>query len=273
MKSLTKIFTFTPESGPRPTGFQPLSELSPLILVGLTGVGKSTILDLLPQYGLAFTLLPNRREVTDDIIIASLQAEAGQAPHPVKDRVERFEYTARYRDKYPGGMAHALSRLLIDPAKTESLLIFDGLRGLNEVQHAVAYFSQVRFVVLDAPDTVRLNRLLQRGDLFDTAGSVWPPSDQSLIETLKAVPHITNVFSADQLIQIAQASEAGKIPAEEIVQKLSIIVKERRSYDSGAARDYLINALPSSRVLLIDTSIHSAQTSAQQIVDWLALNV
>lgn len=270
MKSSANIFTFAPQSGPIPDGFQPLTELAPVILVGLTGVGKSTILDLLPQYGLTFTLLPNRREVTDDIIIASLQTEAGETPHPVKDRIERFEYTARYRDKYPGGMAHALSRLLIKPTKTESLLIFDGLRGLNEVQHAVAYFPQARFVILDAPDTVRLNRLLQRGDLFDTVGNLQPPSDQNLVETLKTIPHITNIFSEDQLTQMARASETAQIPAEEVVQKLSIIVKERRNYDSGAARDYLVSTLPSSRVLVIDTSVHSAEAAARQVIDWLA---
>lgn len=269
MKSFGGTIAFSVEAGQNPPGFQPLAKLPLVILVGLTGVGKSTILDLLPQYGLNFTLLPNRREVTDEIIIASVQAEAGETPRPVKDRLERFEYTARYRSRHPGGMAHALSRLLVNTAQTEPLLIFDGLRGLNEVQHAVTYFHQVRFVVLDAPDTVRLNRLLQRGDLFDTAGGELTPSHQNLVETLQSVPHATAIFSSEQLAQIAHAGEAAHIPAEDIVQKFSIIVKERRNYDSGAAREYLVNTLPAEQVLVVDTSTQSAQAAAQQIVSYL----
>ncbi|MFN8459766.1 MAG: ATPase [Anaerolineae bacterium] len=269
MKFLGDRIAFRPEAGQVPAGFRPLTEFPLVILVGLTGVGKSTILELLPQYGLTFTLLPNRREVTDDLIIALLQAEAGETPHPVKDRIERFEYTARYREKYPGGMAHALSRLLIEAAQSESLFIFDGLRGLNEVQHAAAYFSQARFVVLDAPDTVRLNRLLQRGDLFDTAGSGLSPSTQSLMETLQSVPHVTTIFSPEQLAQIARNSEAAQIPADEVVQKLSIIVKERRNYDSGAARAYLVKTLPPERVLVVDTSTQSAEAAAQKVAVYL----
>lgn len=269
MKFLTDTIAFAVNPDAIPITFQPLTQLPLVILVGLTGVGKSTILELLLHYGLTFTLLPNRREVTDDIIIASVQVEAGETPRPVKDRLERFDYTARYREKYPGGMAHALSRLLIDSAQAESLLIFDGLRGLNEVQHAVVYFPQVRFVVLDAPDTVRLNRLLQRGDLFDTAGGELSASHQNLVETLQAVPHVAAVFSSEQLIQIARAGEAADIPAEDIVQKLSIIVKERRNYDSGAAREYLINALPPKRVLVVDTSTQPAEVVAQQVAAYL----
>ena len=41
-------------------------------MVGLTGVGKSTIVQAL-QNELDFTLLPSRREITDEIIISALQ--------------------------------------------------------------------------------------------------------------------------------------------------------------------------------------------------------
>ncbi len=47
------------------------------------------------------------------------------------------------------------------------LLIFDGLRGKNEVTHAVELLPQARFLFLHAPDEVRVNRLLSRGDVFD----------------------------------------------------------------------------------------------------------
>jgi hypothetical protein len=271
MNLINAAITFTAETGEIPAGFQPLTGLPVVIVVGLTGVGKSTVLERLPSSGLTFTLLPNRREITDEIIIASLQAEAGETPRPITDRVERFEYTARYRAKFPGGMAHALSRMVINPHKVQSLLIFDGLRGLNEVRHAVDYFPQVRFIVLDAPDTVRLNRLLQRGDLFDTTSAAQPGlgTGQDAIAALLAVSGVETVFSQAQLQQITTAAQSAQIPLDEVVQKISIIVKERRNYDSGAARDYLVQTLPAERVLVVDTSIHLADEVAGKVVEWL----
>ena len=91
---------------------------------------------------LNFTLLPNRREITDEAIIRALQQEDDYPPTQVTDRVKRFEYTARYRARHPGGMAHALSRLFIDSTHAISLLLFDGLRGRNEVQQPPPLFPK-----------------------------------------------------------------------------------------------------------------------------------
>ncbi len=269
MKFLTEALAFTlPEETP-PPGFQPLTAWPLVILVGLTGVGKSTVLNLLPEHGLAFTLLPNRRQITDDLIIAALQAEAGEPPHPVSDRVERFEYTARYRAKYPGGMAHALSRLALNPAQLQQPVIFDGLRGLEETQHAVSYLPQAHFIVLDAPDAVRLGRLLQRGDSFDTAARPELPVQADMLAAVQAVPAIEAIFDAVQLQQICRQAAAAQIPAETVVEKAAIIVKERRNYDSHAARVFLTRNLPATQALVLDTAAHSAETIARQIIEWL----
>jgi hypothetical protein len=272
MKFLNKEVAFSLEADNLSADFHPLIELPLVIMVGLTGVGKSTVLELLPEQGLKFTLLPNRRDITDQIIIASLQAEAGQPVGPVTDRLERFEYTARYRDKFPGGMAHALSRLIINAATAQSLLIFDGLRGLNEVQHAVTYFPLARFVVLDAPDTVRLTRLLNRGDVFDVTSSKIQadlPASQDLMAALRDVPHVEAVFNEESLHQIAAGARLAQIPVGEVVQKISIIVKERRNYDSSTARVHLTQTLPPQQVLVIDTASHPARVVAEKIAHWL----
>ncbi|HXV44077.1 MAG TPA: AAA family ATPase [Anaerolineae bacterium] len=272
MKFLADAVAFTFEADEAPSGFQALTELPLVIMVGLTGVGKSTVLELLSKNGLNFTLLPNRRQITDQIIIASLQAEAGQIPYPVSDRVERFEYTARYRAKFPGGMAHALSRLVINPAQIKPLLIFDGLRGLNEVQHAIVYFPLARFIVLDAPDTIRLNRLLKREDVFDTTGAVprqGSLASQNLMAALLAVPNIEAIFSEEQLRQVAKGTRFAQIPVDEVIQKVSIIVKERHNYDSNAARVYLTRTFPAQRVLVVNTATLSAQAVAQRMAKWL----
>jgi hypothetical protein len=272
MRFLADAVAFALEAESIPPGFQTLTELPLVLMVGLTGVGKSTVLELLPQNGVHFTLLPNRREITDEIIITSLQAEAGEPLRPITDRVERFEYTARYRAKFPSGMAHALSRLAVNSSQVQSLFIFDGLRGLNEVQHAVTYFPEARFVVLDAPDTIRLNRLLKRGDVFDVTESVTLPgslASQNLTAALLAVPNVEAVFSEEQLQQIAKGARLAQIPADEVVQKISIIVKERRNYDSSTARVYLAHTLPPAKVLVVDTATHSPHTVAEKIAAWL----
>ncbi len=261
-------FAFEGEEVPPP--LRPLSGLPLVILVGLTGVGKSTVLEQLHQSGLAFTLLPNRREITDEIIITTLQQEAGLQPHLVVDRVERFEYTARYRARFPGGMAHALGHIFVRPDRLDSpRLIFDGLRGLEEVQHAAVYLPQARFIVLDAPDMVRLNRLVNRDDSFDTTAVQVSLAQHNLIAALLAVPDIQTVFDQDQLSEIAQYARLADISMDTIVEKVSIIVEERRNYDSAAARAYLASTLPPERLFVIDTSLHPAPAVAEQVARWL----
>lgn len=250
-----------------PPTFEPLADFPLAIMVGLTGVGKSTVVELL-QSQIVFTLLPNRRQITDQVIISALQQADGETPAPVLDRVKRFEYTARYRQHHPGGMAHALGQLLLDPAQVGPRLLFDGLRGLNEVQYAAKTLPRSRFVLLDAPDTVRVSRLLNRADAFDTTQIETPP-DQNTLAGLRAIPNIEAIFNAGQLRQIAQSSHAAGYPAGEVVKKISIIVEERRNYDSNTARIFLTHHLPPERVLVVDTATLPPQAVAGRIGEWL----
>jgi len=266
MKLLSDSLAFVTPSEPLAHPFQPVVELPLVIMVGLTGVGKSTVLELL-QKRLNFWLLPNRRTLTDEVIIALLQQEDGQPLQPVTDRLKRFEYTARYRTQYPGGMAHALSRLALDTNRVTMPLFFDGLRGLNEVEHGAALLPQARFVLLDAPDTVRLGRLLNRADAFDSATVDISPADEDVQTRLRAIPDIENVFTGSQLVQIARL--AAQTSAGELLKKAAIIVEERRNYDSGAARDYLATHLSAQKRLVVDTAHLPPQIVTRQIIDWL----
>ena len=55
------------------------------------------------------------------------------------------------------------------------MLVFDGLRGTNEVAYAAVTLPHARFALLDAPDWERLKRLLGRNDDFDhIAGKQMP---------------------------------------------------------------------------------------------------
>jgi hypothetical protein len=65
------------------------------------------------------------------------------------------------------------------------------------------------------------------------------------------------------------AAYLAQIPVDEVIQKISIIVKERRNYDSNTARVYLTRTLPPQRVLVVDTASHSARAVAERVAHWL----
>jgi hypothetical protein len=266
MKYLNDTLAFSLDPAEIPEGFLPLTHLPVIIMVGLTGVGKSTVIDLLGKE-VAFTLLPNRRALTDEIIIASLQKDAGEPIRPVTDRIQRFEYTAQYRQKHPGGMAHALGHVVVKVARENEPFIFDGLRGLNEVQHGSSYFPHSRFILLEAPDVARLNRLLNRGDQFDAVEGQPEAVDESLMDGLRSIPGIEAVFTPQQLAQLAQI--AADYTVDEILKKVAIIVEERRNYDPEVSRDFLIRTLPPRRVLTIDTTTAPLQGVVERIRAWL----
>ena len=268
MKLLNNSLAFTFKDESLPPGFEPLARFPLVIVVGLTGVGKSTVIDLLNEQ-LNFDLLPNRREITDEIIIASLQQADGAPPHIVTDRLKRFDYTARYRTQNPGGMAHALSRLAYKPANPDTLLIFDGLRGLEEVQHGATYLPHSRFIVLDAPDMVRLTRLLQRGDAFDNVALKTSLAGHNMIAALMSIPNVDAVFDEAELRQISRIARANERSIDDVVKKAAIIVEERRNYDSNAARVHLSSTLPPHRVMVVDTAAHPAEEIAVQVGEWV----
>lgn len=260
---------------PAPTGWQQIQVQPLLILVGVTGVGKSTTVTWLQQSKLNLSLLPDRRELTDRLLIAYLQTLDGVPIAPVTDRRERFAYTRRYHQLFPGGMSYALSQLLIDPTVHGGWLCFDGLRGEAEVAHAAATLPQARFVVLHAPDLVRVTRLLGRSDSFDqiapAGGMTNPAVPQGSLADI-------GVTDGDALFTLAEVQTllhllvppwgAGTVAPEELRAKLQIVIEERRNYDPQAAITYLTQHVP-ARTFVIDTTITAADTAAQQIVNWV----
>ena len=261
---MTILHTFWTEIAPglgvgdAPAGWRSLAEASLLILVGVTGVGKSATVDALGQLGVDFALLPNRRELTDKLIIGYLQQQDGEPRRPVRDRQQRFDYTRRYREANPGGMAHLLDRLWVDPTQRTGLLLFDGLRGEEEVSYAAERLPQARFVVLDAPDMVRVQRLLGRNDAFDRVGdAVAPPAGDDVDAHLRdfdalGVAEARHLFSPGEERALLDLARRGEVPAAELAAKLRIVVGERRNYDPAAAILVLENLAP-DRTLVVDT--------------------
>lgn len=245
--------------------WQRLADQPLTIIVGVTGVGKSTTLERLSSQGVAFSLLPNRRIVADEVIIGTIQALDGQPPTPVTDRVRRLEYTARYRKLFPGGVAHALTRVVIDPQRWPAPLLFDGLRGLDEVSGAVTLLPHSRFIVLHAPDEIRVRRLLGRGDAFDQTAVA---AHGGALAALQALPGIEAVFSAEQRARLAALAGDDLAATEQLVKQAAIVVAERRNYDPDAARQYLERHLGPERCLIVDTDRHDPERVARRIAEW-----
>lgn len=88
----------------------PVREVSLLVLVGLTGVGKSTLVE-----ALGLPRLPDRRELVDRYVLPRYGAE------PPIPREERFRLTRRFREEFPGGVAEVLYRATRRPGPFSSL--------------------------------------------------------------------------------------------------------------------------------------------------------
>ena len=232
-------------------GFRALRDVPLLVLVGVTGVGKSTTLEALQQTGLRLSALPDRREVTDAVIFKG---------ETVTDRAKRFARTAAFRTAHPGGMAEALVGV---NANLEPPLLFDGLRGLNEVRFAAEHLPLARFVALDAPDTVRVARLLGRGDAFDRLSAGQAQAKGGTLELLSAIEGIEAVFSNAEVERLAELEGE----PEDIAAKVGIVVTERRHYDPRAANVFL-QSLSGARALYADTTLESAELVATRIKNW-----
>ncbi len=120
-----------------PRRLVPHRRLPLAILVGVTGVGKSTTVDALAEH-FDFTLLPNRRTLTDQMIIAPMQTADGRTARAG----HRSQPSLRLHAPLSGDRIRAAwpmrwPALLVDPEVHPGLLLFDGLRGVNEIEYAI----------------------------------------------------------------------------------------------------------------------------------------
>jgi len=207
-----------------------------LILVGLTGVGKSTLVE-----ALGLPRLPDRRELVDLYVLPRYGAK------PPIPREERFRLTRRFREEFPGGVAEVLARGYVPPAP---LLLFDGLRGEEEVAYALKHLPKALFVVLHAREITRLKRLLARQDAFDRVA--FSPLE---VEKLKELAQ--GVLAPEELEEALALA-----PAEEVLAKLKIVAEEKRNYDpEGPLR--LLRDHP--RALVLDTEALDPLAEAQAV--------
>lgn len=231
-----------------------------LIVMGLTGVGKSTAVAALTE---SYTLLPNRRDLTDALIIPAVQRADGLPLRAVTNRLERFALTRRYRELQPGGMVGALKDYLQTQNVGDGPFVFDNLRGLDEAEAAVSAFPDARFVLLDAPPLVRLSRLVGRRDPFDVVEDGL--KNTPFTEQLSALDGLPELFD----VQVLTSWAAEGVPESDLLKAARIIVSESQNYDMGAAADFLRVHKDAYNFLYIDTADLSVEAVRERIREWL----
>lgn len=238
-----------------------------LIFVGLTGVGKTTTLSALLENTLDYTLLPNRRTLTDDIIIPEMAGK--EQDLKTMCRLQRFQYTRQYRENYPGGMAYVLTQLWVNLQQVKKRLIFDGLRGKNEVIYAAKSLPLAQFVVLDAPNKVRLERLLTRQDAFDKVQQNCGNADMNMGQLTSfaalGIPEASSLLNFSEENELFNLVRAGFVTPTELKEKLKIVLKEQNNYHPKATRLALQKIAP-ERTLVVDTSRYNPQQVANKIL-------
>jgi hypothetical protein len=253
---------------PVPAGWECVADRPLLVIVGVTGVGKSTALQAMQDAGFDYHLLPDRRDLTDRLIIPSVQALRGEPLAPVRDRKQRFEYTRSFREQQAGGMAYALSQLWIDPEKLDGALLFDGLRGANEVEHAALLLPLALFVVLEAPDIARVSRLMARGDPFDQIGGEGVENtnlDQVQHFADVGAPQAADYFSHLEEQALLELVRTGVASADSLRDSLAIVIEERRNYGPTAASAALLDGAP-LRTIIIDTHRYGPEQVADRMI-------
>ncbi|NEN99258.1 MAG: AAA family ATPase [Moorea sp. SIO3I7] len=256
-------------------GWLPLVEQPLFILVGLTGVGKSTLINALSDTELNFTLFPNRRTLTDKFIIPTvMQIDGAEKEDDITCRVTRFSYTRRYKQLFPEGIVHILSKLQINPSQVCFPLLFDGLRGKQEVKYAIKILPKAQFLVLEAPNYVRLERLLTRRDLFDRITQSSPIQynyNENKISSFSelGIPQDTHLFAHEQTQEILAKVNKGYFSINDLRDCLKIIVAEKCNYNPYETRSILEDLAP-SRTLFINTTSYAPHLIAQEVQCFLS---
>lgn len=280
-----------------PEGWRAITAFPLLILVGGSGVGKSVAIQQLTQrwHPEALYMLPNRRELTDRLVVAPLQRADG-AEVKALGRMEKLAYIRRFRQLHPPGLAYPFAHLWVDGRLLDGrgLLVFDGLRGEEEVRFAAAALPQARFAAFDAPVFVRLCRLINRNDAYDSVSGFParpasktvqitdggplnsdgtnhrdPQNSTSLCERL-GVPEACGMFSPAEEEALHGLLASGEVAEKDLRDRLKVLAGEYGLYDVEAAIR-ILNDLAPDRTVTIDTVTHNPQQVGERLFAFINL--
>ncbi|MFZ4816803.1 MAG: hypothetical protein ACOYL5_19865, partial [Phototrophicaceae bacterium] len=182
---------FIPQAGDIPLAEHPL-----MMLVGLTGTGKSTALEEMRQQVTLREDVPSRRELADLVVIPFGQSILNAPIEPVKDREARFAFTRAFHQQVaPGGIAEAFSWLYYAP--TDGLTVSEGVRGAHEIRYALEH-TRWKIIELWVGHITRLERLSRRRESFDQVESTdvsdlsfLPPNEIAKVQKMLKKGEIT----------------------------------------------------------------------------------
>ena len=226
------------------------------------GTGKTTALKEMKKYGSAFQVLPDRRWLTEQLIVAPLQREGGQEVQPLS-RTQRVPYIRRYKERFPAGMAYAIAQLHLAPAKCGDFILFDGLRGKREIEYAVEAFPKAQFILFEVRELLRVQRLLNRADPYDQLNKENCPARLGDLSKTD-IPEITEIFSLEDAQNLFNFVSGEKINLDELRNILNLVLLERSLYDKEATKSALLSLAP-DRTLVIDTGNHNPEEVSRKI--------
>ncbi len=126
-----------------------------------------------------------------------------------------------------------------------------------------------RFALLDAPDVVRVARLMGRNDPFDQIGgerTVDPQVDAIRTFADVEAAEATGLFTNAEEQALLELVRSGGVTAETLRSSLAIVVEERRNYDPAATKAALLDLAP-DRTRVIDTVRYAPVEVAAAIVE------
>ncbi len=246
----------------------PLRDRDLLVLVGFTGAGKSTTLAALEDRGILSAILPDRRELTDKVI---LPAMTGDPARKITDRLERFSLTAAFRDRHPGGMGEVLEHIGVPRTVPDGLIVFDGLRGKTEII-AASRMPKAVFLYLETSPDIRLTRLCLRDDPFDRAsveGSPSPaPQDDGERERVLDILDqfgISRMIDAPTRQNLATRLVENGVEPDMVAQAAAIVSDEATHYSAAETLDALHRLAP-DRTLILDSGLLSPNAVADGVI-------
>ena len=250
-----------------PGGWLSIHDFPLIIMVGLTGTGKSTSIHALLNTGKKLTLLPDRRTLTNQIIIPMMHQ--GKNKKKSLDRSERFACTRRFRKRYPGGMSYILSKLYAQSGKTDGYFLFDGIRGENEIDYAAQFLPSARFVVLHTPDEIRVRRLLTRNDSFDKIVCKTALNNNIFSSKYMKISGLNDILNDIQKNTLLKWAKEHNVSSEALHEKLSIVISESLNYNSKKMMTAFNKEPTKNRAYFFDTSSTSSRKIVETIVNQL----